>query len=70
LTGRDVIKTLLDRTDNKDVIFVPDVALKEGENMFLDGITLKDMEEALGTAVKRIESSPEGLVKGIVEEGE
>ena len=70
LTGRDVIKTLLDRTDNKDVIFVPDVALKEGENVFLDGITLRDMEEALGTTVKKIESTPEGLIKGIVEEGE
>jgi len=70
LTGRDVIKTLLDRTDGKDVIFVPDVALKEGENMFLDDITLKDMEEALGTTVKKIESTPEGLVRGIVEEGE
>jgi NifB/MoaA-like Fe-S oxidoreductase len=68
LTGRDIIKTLLDRTDSKDVIFVPDVALKEGENMFLDGITLKDMEEALGSAVKKIESTPEGLIKGIESE--
>jgi putative radical SAM enzyme (TIGR03279 family) len=70
LTGRDIIKTLLDRTDGKDVIFVPDVVLKEGENVFLDDITLKDMEEALGTAVKKIESTPEGLIQGIVEEGE
>jgi hypothetical protein len=38
--------------------------------MFLDDITLKDMEEALGTAVKKIESTPEGLIQGIVEEGE
>jgi putative radical SAM enzyme (TIGR03279 family) len=70
LTGRDVIKTLLDRTDNKDVVLLPDVVLKEGENMFLDDITLKDMEEALGTAVKKIESTPDGLIKGIVEAGE
>lgn len=68
LTGRDVIKTLLDRTDGKDVILVPDVVLKEGENVFLDDITLKDMEEALGTAVKKIESTPEGLIKGIESE--
>jgi putative radical SAM enzyme (TIGR03279 family) len=70
LTGRDIIKTLLDRTDSKDVVLVPDVVLIEGENMFLDDITLKDMEEALGTAVKKIESTPEGLIQGIVEEGE
>jgi hypothetical protein len=36
--------------------------------VFLDGITLKDMEEALGSAVKKIESTPEGLIKGIESE--
>lgn len=68
LTGRDIIKTLLDKTDSKDVVLLPDVVLREGENMFLDDITLKDMEEALGTSVKKIESTPEGLIKGIVGE--
>ncbi len=68
ITGKDVIKTLLDRTDNIDVVLVPDVALKEGENIFLDDITLEDMEEALGTSVKKIESTPEGLIKGIESE--
>jgi putative radical SAM enzyme (TIGR03279 family) len=66
LTGRDIIKTLLDKTDSKDVVLLPDVVLREGENIFLDDITLKDMEEALGTSVKKIESTPEGLIKGIV----
>lgn len=68
LTGRDIIKTLLDKTDSKDVVLLPDVVLREGENMFLDDITLKDMEEALGTSVKKIESTPEGLIKGIAGE--
>jgi putative radical SAM enzyme (TIGR03279 family) len=68
LTGRDIIKTLLDKTDSKDVVLLPDVVLREGENIFLDDITLKDMEEALGTSVKKIESTPEGLIKGIVGE--
>jgi putative radical SAM enzyme (TIGR03279 family) len=68
LTGRDIIKTLLDNTDSKDVVLLPDVILREGENVFLDDITLKDMEGALGTSVKKIESTPEGLIKGIVGE--
>jgi putative radical SAM enzyme (TIGR03279 family) len=68
LTGRDIIKTLLDKTDSKDVVLLPDVVLREGENVFLDDITLKDMEEALGISVKKIESTPEGLMKGIDEE--
>jgi len=68
LTGRDIIRTLLDKTDSKDVVLLPDVVLREGENVFLDDITLKDMEEALGTSVKKIESTPEGLMKGIAGE--
>lgn len=68
LTGRDIIKALLDKTDGKDVVFVPDVVLKEGENVFLDDLTLKDMEEALGTPVKKIDSTPEGLIRGIESE--
>lgn len=66
LTGRDIIRTLLGKTDSKDLILLPDVILREGENVFIDDITLKDMEEALGTAVKKIESTPEGLIKGII----
>ena len=68
LTGRDIIKTLLDKTDSKDVVLVPDVVLKEGEDVFLDDLTLRDMEEALGTPVKKIDSTPEGLIRGIESE--
>ena len=68
LTGRDIIKTLLDKTDSKDVVLVPDIVLKEGEDVFLDDLTLRDMEEALGTPVKKIDSTPEGLIRGIESE--
>jgi hypothetical protein len=44
--------------------------LREGEDMFLDDITLRDMEEAVGIPVKKIESTPEGLIQGIAREGE
>ncbi len=67
LTGRDVISTLLDTIEGHEMILVPDVVLNE-ENKFLDDITLDDMQEALGIPVKKIDSTPEGLVKGIVEE--
>ena len=66
LTGRDVIKTLLDKIEGHEMILVPDVVLNE-ENKFLDDITLDDMEEALGVPVKKIVSTPEGLLKGLVE---
>jgi putative radical SAM enzyme (TIGR03279 family) len=66
LTGRDVMKALFDNIEGHDMILVPDVVLNE-ENKFLDNITLADMEEALGIPVKKIDSTPEGLVKGLVE---
>lgn len=68
LTGKDVIKTLFDRIGGQEMVLVPDVVLKDGEDMFLDDFTLKDMEEALGMPVRKIESTPEGLIKGIVGE--
>jgi putative radical SAM enzyme (TIGR03279 family) len=66
LTGRDVIKTALDRTDGHDIFLVPDVVL-DRENRFLDDITLYDVEEALGIPARKIESTPEGFVRAMAE---
>ena len=68
LTGRDVIKTVSDKIEGHEMILIPDVVLNE-ENRFLDDITLNDMEEALGIPARKIKSTPEGLIKGIIEEG-
>jgi putative radical SAM enzyme (TIGR03279 family) len=68
LTGKDVIRTLLDKIENQEMLLVPDVVLKDRDDMFLDDITLKDMEEALGIPVRKIESTPEGLIQGIAGE--
>jgi putative radical SAM enzyme (TIGR03279 family) len=65
LTGRDVIKTLHDNTDSYDALLVPDVALKEDEDIFLDNVSLKDVEEATGLKAVRIESTPQGIVDAI-----
>lgn len=70
LTGKDVIKTLFDRIGGQEMVLVPDVVLKDGEDMFLDDFTLKDMEDALGMSVRKIESTPEGLIQGFSREGE
>ena len=67
LTGRDVIKTVSDRVEGHEMILVPDVVLND-ENKFLDDITLDDIEESLGITVRKIDSTPDGLVKGLFEE--
>jgi putative radical SAM enzyme (TIGR03279 family) len=64
LTGRDVIKTALDRTDGHEIVLVPDVVL-DGEDRFLDNITLYDIEEALGIPARKIASTPDGLINGL-----
>jgi putative radical SAM enzyme (TIGR03279 family) len=65
LTGRDVIKTLSDKIGTHEMILVPDTVMKNGEDIFLDNITLKDMEESFNIPVKKIKSTPEGLIEGI-----
>jgi putative radical SAM enzyme (TIGR03279 family) len=67
LTGRDIIKTLSGKIKDHKMILIPDTVLNE-ENIFLDDITLKDIEEALGIPVRKIKSTPDGLIKGIAEE--
>ncbi|MFZ3122831.1 MAG: DUF512 domain-containing protein [Thermodesulfovibrionales bacterium] len=65
LTGRDVIRALSDKTDGCECLFVPDTVMREGENVLLDDTSKEDIENALGIKVKVIESTPEGIMKGM-----
>ena len=66
LTGRDILKTIVGKT-KADCLLVPNVTLREGTDMFLDNVTLKDMEESLGMHVKAIDPTPDGLLRGITD---
>ncbi|MBI4682117.1 MAG: DUF512 domain-containing protein [Nitrospirae bacterium] len=66
LTGKDILRTILGKT-KADCLLVPNVMLKEGSDMFLDNVTLKDLEESLGMHVKVIEPTPDGILKGITD---
>lgn len=65
LTGRDVIKALHDNTESYDVIIVPGTSLKEDEDLFLDNVSLHDIEEAVGRRAVRTEDTPQGLIDTI-----
>jgi putative radical SAM enzyme (TIGR03279 family) len=67
LTGKDILKTVLGKT-KADCLLVPDVVLKEGTDMLLDNVTLRDLEESIGMNVVAIESTPQGLLNGITDE--
>ncbi len=64
LTGKDVIGRLKGQTLGK-FLLVPDVVLREGEDLFLDDISLTDLERELGVPVKKIETSPWGLLEAL-----
>jgi putative radical SAM enzyme (TIGR03279 family) len=64
LSGKDILKTIVGKT-KADCLLVPDVMLREGTDVFLDNVSLKDMAESLGINVRAIEATPEGLLRGI-----
>ena len=65
LTGRDVIKSLSGLVDKGDIILVPDVALRSQGDLFLDDISLHDIEEVLGVPAVSVASTPRGIIEAI-----
>lgn len=65
LTGRDIIKSLSYIIEKNDILLVPDIVVKEGENVLLDDVYVHDIEEALGVKTFLIESTAEGLLNAI-----
>jgi putative radical SAM enzyme (TIGR03279 family) len=58
--GRDIIAAL-QGLDLGDLVLVPDVMMKEGEGVFLDDLTVDDLERELGKPVQVVESTPFGI---------
>ena len=65
LTGRDVLKSLQDTAEKYDTLLIPDIVLKESGDVFLDDVSVNDIETALDIKTKIIDSTMEGLMKGI-----
>lgn len=66
LTGRDIIKSLSECVRKEDVLLVPDVVMRDGEEVFLDDVSLRDLEDLLGARTVAISSTPKGLVDAVV----
>jgi putative radical SAM enzyme (TIGR03279 family) len=65
LTGRDIIKSLSGAIKKNDILLIPDVVMREGDNIFLDDVSLKDIEDILDVKAVVIESTPKGLMDAI-----
>ncbi|MDI6801076.1 MAG: DUF512 domain-containing protein [Thermodesulfovibrionales bacterium] len=66
LTGRDVMKTLSSYVKKNDVLLIPDVVMREGDEVFLDDVSRHDVEDVLGVKAKIIESTPRGLLDAML----
>ena len=64
ITGKDLIAQLAG-ADLGDSLFLPDVMLRNGVDVFLDDVTVSDVEEALAVAVQVVDSSPWGILEGL-----
>ena len=53
LTGQDVINALEEYKGQYETLLVPNPCLMQFEDVFLDGVTFKDLEDKLNLKVKR-----------------
>lgn len=66
LSGRDVMDQLRPHARGRQRLVIPDVVLREGELDFLDGVKVEDVSRELGIEVVVVESSPYGLMDGVL----
>jgi len=64
ITGRDLI-TQLQGQELGDALLLPEVVLRDGEEVFLDDLSVADLRRELGLPVVVIESSPWGILEGL-----
>lgn len=64
VSGRDLVEALREGK-GEGTVLVPEVMLKEGEGLFLDGMTPEDVSHLTGRPVRVVEASPWGLYEGI-----
>jgi putative radical SAM enzyme (TIGR03279 family) len=65
LTGEDIIKGLASYIETGDILLIPDVTMKDSEDMFIDNLTISDIEKILQIKAIKINSEPESLLKAI-----
>jgi putative radical SAM enzyme (TIGR03279 family) len=66
--GRDIITELQGR-ELGDLVVVPDVMMKEGEGVFIDDLTVADLERELGKPVQVVETTPFGIYQAVAGDG-
>ncbi len=60
VSGQDIISTLRGLSLG-DLVIIPDVMLKEGEGVFIDDMSIDDMQKELNVKVQVVASTPQGI---------
>ncbi len=64
VSGGDIIRELIG-SDCGEAVLVPDVMIKEGEGVFLDDVSITELEKQLGVQVVVFEATPQGCWQAI-----
>lgn len=64
LTGQDIVTALQGQLSGK-ILLVPDVVLREGEEVFLDDMTLDELADALDVEILPVTPTPCGLLSAL-----
>jgi len=65
LTGQDLIRQLSGNLSTEELL-IPDVMLRDGEEVFLDDITIKELSEALQIKVTIVKSGGQDFVESVL----
>ncbi|MDW7998537.1 MAG: DUF512 domain-containing protein, partial [Thermodesulfovibrio sp.] len=63
LCGEDIIKGLASYVEPGDFLIIPDVTMRDSEDMFIDSLTMSDIEKILQVKTIKITPEPESLLK-------
>ena len=66
VTAGDIIKQIID-VEKGDKIMLPDSMLRSGETVFLDDVTVEELEKALQVKIDIVESSGQDFVDKLIE---
>ncbi|GLI54317.1 DUF512 domain-containing protein [Thermodesulfovibrio yellowstonii] len=65
LNGEDIIKGLASYIEPGDLVLVPDVTMKDSEDMFIDNLKMSDIEKILQVRALKISPEPESLMDAV-----
>lgn len=71
VTGQDLIAQLKERQEEGEdmggTLLIPSNMLRSGEQVFLDDVTVQDVEKALGLTVKAVDSGGQDFVEAVLD---